>query len=443
MEVQETERVVVARPVASRPSCSRFKSFSRLLSGDIDSPCSVSFPEQIVAAIRPKTVRFRPAVSQIPTTPAVPSQVGLSRSALCSPASEDFTSRGETTVVYKPKAKLATRSPISLAGSFLASPQLGLLSQPDAPLSRDLAANAQNLVPRAETDKMCESSKSASQYLAEEDSRSLNTTSNVDSTSFDGYNWRKYGQKQVKSSEYPRSYYKCTHPNCPMKKKVERSFDGQITEIVYKGEHNHAKTRPPKRGYSVTDQGFRNMADDSARGCLFNHLGADCFGERNEFRLENHSKNGSSLLSTCLGKGLFGREPDNSCATNGGGIDGRIRVVETENDGPRSKRRKSESQSSEAAISCEGTQQDGHVVVQSLANADPLGDGFRWRKYGQKVVKGSPYPRSYYRCTSPKCNVRKHIERASNDPTSVVTTYEGKHNHEMPTRSGNPSSDHQ
>ncbi|KAI4310735.1 hypothetical protein MLD38_035689 [Melastoma candidum] len=411
MEVQETERVVVARP--------------------------------IVAAIRPKTVRFRPAVSQIPTTPAVPSQVGLSRSALCSPASEDFTSRGETTVVYKPKAKLATRSPISLAGSFLASPQLGLLSQPDAPLSRDLAANAQNLVPRAETDKMCESSKSASQYLAEEDSRSLNTTSNVDSTSFDGYNWRKYGQKQVKSSEYPRSYYKCTHPNCPMKKKVERSFDGQITEIVYKGEHNHAKTRPPKRGYSVTDQGFRNMADDSARGCLFNHLGADCFGERNEFRLENHSKNGSSLLSTCLGKGLFGREPDNSCATNGGGIDGRIRVVETENDGPRSKRRKSESQSSEAAISCEGTQQDGHVVVQSLANADPLGDGFRWRKYGQKVVKGSPYPRSYYRCTSPKCNVRKHIERASNDPTSVVTTYEGKHNHEMPTRSGNPSSDHQ
>lgn len=64
----------------------------------------------------------------------------------------------------------------------------------------------------------------------------------------DGYNWRKYGQKQVKGSEYPRSYYKCTHPNCQVKKKVERSFDGQITEIIYKGApHNHAQPQPNRR----------------------------------------------------------------------------------------------------------------------------------------------------------------------------------------------------
>jgi WRKY DNA -binding domain len=28
--------------------------------------------------------------------------------------------------------------------------------------------------------------------------------------------------------------------------------------------------------------------------------------------------------------------------------------------------------------------------------------------------------------------VRKHIERASSDPKAVITTYEGKHNHEVP-----------
>lgn len=63
----------------------------------------------------------------------------------------------------------------------------------------------------------------------------------------DGYNWRKYGQKQVKGSEYPRSYYKCTHPTCSVKKKVERSHEGHITEIIYKGAHNHPKPPPNRR----------------------------------------------------------------------------------------------------------------------------------------------------------------------------------------------------
>lgn len=66
----------------------------------------------------------------------------------------------------------------------------------------------------------------------------------------DGYNWRKYGQKQVKGSENPRSYYKCTYPNCPTKKKVERSVEGQITEIVYKGNHNHPKPQSSRRSSS-------------------------------------------------------------------------------------------------------------------------------------------------------------------------------------------------
>lgn len=43
-----------------------------------------------------------------------------------------------------------------------------------------------------------------------------------------------------------------------------------------------------------------------------------------------------------------------------------------------------------------------------------------------------PLYRSYYKCTSPGCNVRKHVERASTDPKAVITTYEGKHNHDVP-----------
>ncbi|TXG54551.1 hypothetical protein EZV62_019807 [Acer yangbiense] len=63
---------------------------------------------------------------------------------------------------------------------------------------------------------------------------------------------------------------------------------------------------------------------------------------------------------------------------------------------------------------------------------DHLEDGYRWRKYGQKAVKNSPYPRSYYRCTSQKCSVKKRVERSYQDPTIVITTYEGQHNHQCP-----------
>lgn len=42
--------------------------------------------------------------------------------------------------------------------------------------------------------------------------------------------------------------------------------------------------------------------------------------------------------------------------------------------------------------------------------------------------------RSYYRCTNIKCSARKHVERSVDDPRAFITTYEGKHNHEMPRK---------
>ncbi|KAK7391875.1 hypothetical protein VNO78_20298 [Psophocarpus tetragonolobus] len=59
-------------------------------------------------------------------------------------------------------------------------------------------------------------------------------------------------------------------------------------------------------------------------------------------------------------------------------------------------------------------------------------DGYRWRKYGQKTIKGSLFPRAYYKCTSEGCSVKKHVERNSRNTKIVITTYVGVHNHEQP-----------
>ncbi|KAJ7542409.1 hypothetical protein O6H91_10G104900 [Diphasiastrum complanatum] len=70
------------------------------------------------------------------------------------------------------------------------------------------------------------------------------------------------------------------------------------------------------------------------------------------------------------------------------------------------------------------------VPAISTKLADIPQDNYSWRKYGQKPIKGSPYPRGYYKCSSIRgCPARKHVERSVDDPSMLIITYEGEHNH--------------
>ncbi|GAU34027.1 hypothetical protein TSUD_16150 [Trifolium subterraneum] len=302
----------------------------------------------------------------------------------------------------------------------------------------------------------------AGQQLDFEDELKEMTHATGAKTSEDGYNWRKYGQKQVKGSEYPRSYYKCTQTNCQVKKKVERSHDGHITEIIYRGNHNHAKPHSNRRGSTPSNDEISDIAEinetsdradaDSISGNIQlpgkdgNHIIEWKPDGQERTRLPStmteHLDSTKRFRSLGMLESNNALEHSSAHANHDGDRDGAtqevlpLRAGGAEEAESESKRRKNESYPVETMVPSRAIREP-RVVVQVESEVDILDDGYRWRKYGQKVVKGNPNPRSYYKCTTTGCNVRKHVERASHNLKYILTTYEGKHNHDVPTARNN------
>lgn len=65
----------------------------------------------------------------------------------------------------------------------------------------------------------------------------------------------------------------------------------------------------------------------------------------------------------------------------------------------------------------------------AVKRVQPLKDGYRWRKYGEKTVNGLATPRSYYRCSQAGCPARKMVEEVEGE---VQETLKGEHNHSAP-----------
>ncbi|KAF9670392.1 hypothetical protein SADUNF_Sadunf13G0063500 [Salix dunnii] len=71
------------------------------------------------------------------------------------------------------------------------------------------------------------------------------------------------------------------------------------------------------------------------------------------------------------------------------------------------------------------------VPAQQFGNTEiPPEDGFTWRKYGQKEILGSRFPRAYYRCTHQKlyhCLAKKQVQRLDDNPYTFEVAYRGEH----------------
>ncbi|CAL5199460.1 unnamed protein product [Lathyrus oleraceus] len=255
--------------------------------------------------------------------------------------------------------------------------------------------------------------------------KALSSVSVARTSASDGYNWRKYGQKQVKSpTTGSRSYYRCTQSNCCAKKIECWDHSGHVIETVYKSGHSHD---PPRKTLSLRESKFASPKEPTAENNVL-------------VKYVNVLKDSDPSTSSKAQEAPYSadKEPQNSSNING---NGKVILKEEHLDKPEPKRRKEKGD----LIQPDSPVKPGKkpkFVVHAAGDVGISGDGYRWRKYGQKMVKGNPHPRNYYRCTSAGCPVRKHIETAVDNSDAVIITYKGVHDHDTPVpkkRHGPPS----
>ncbi|CAN0879015.1 Probable WRKY transcription factor 20 [Linum grandiflorum] len=293
--------------------------------------------------------------------------------------------------VVTPRAKTidhhGTTGPETTGDSFSTGSNYSGITSLDNSSVRNLLSNSSRIV----------SSKSGSAIEEEEHGnnvvfpslyREKDITSRTKIKDNDGYNWRKYHQKAIKGTAFPRSYYRCTYAGCSAKKDVERDLENPDYVITsYKGVHNHDFATPRAKSISHVTSEPLTIGDSLCTRSDITSL--DLRGGANR-------PSDSLRIGSSKGDGIVEEE------------------AHSNNNGKFSKCKR---------------EKDKVITHRTKSNVDVVDDGYRWRKYGQKAVSGSAYWRGYYKCTHRGCPARKTIQTDSDDPAFVITKVRNDHSH--------------
>ncbi|XP_071924063.1 probable WRKY transcription factor 51 [Coffea arabica] len=144
--------------------------------------------------------------------------------------------------------------------------------------------------------------------------------------------------------------------------------------------------------------------------------------DHGQLLINNVHEDSNSSLTACVHPTLFTQEMTSTTGSSASCMDGMPINSYMEED-----------QSSCKRVMKRAKVDQGNVIaIRTKTQLEILDDGFKWRKYGKKKVKSNPNPRNYYKCSTEGCKVKKRVERDAEDPSYLVTTYEGRHNHEGP-----------
>ncbi|KAJ6434846.1 hypothetical protein OIU84_000149 [Salix udensis] len=228
----------------------------------------------------------------------------------------------------------------------------------------------------------------------------------VESPPADGYNWRKYGRKVVKGSNNLKSYYRCVYSSCYAKKKVQHcDQSGHVVDVVYIGNHHHD---PPQRkcirvvssakhttGSQVLDPSVQKLVGLDISVCS-----AD--GRHSSLHVPESEQQSSSISNGNVGSRIKDRSDDESESKRNFGSREKNAAE------PRLKIRIKE-RSAPCSVPALKTKKEPEIIIHTVSDEGSSNDGYRWRKYGQKMLQGNSLVRSYYRCSSSACPAQSRL----------------------------------